>query len=264
MEISAADSEQLISFRSSRRWSKASKILRASDGRPMPILFGVVDRGPVALYGARLQEVILEPSPSDQRAQELLQLRPPTTMMEDWWGNVRTIYAISGLRELNTPISYSSLCKHVDGTPLSNEFKYSYAIVTIAEPSFVPPVQVASDVASAPSRIDAVVSRVVRDTALTRRLKAMHDDRCQLCGVRLEFPTGAAYSEAHHLKPLGRPHNGPDVEENIVVLCPNCHALCDHGAIKVARSSIRIVDGHEIDEEFMEYHNRKISEGMAG
>jgi predicted restriction endonuclease len=93
---------------------------------------------------------------------------------------------------------------------------------------------------------------------MTRRLKSLHDDRCQLCDTRLEFPAGTSYSEAHHLRPLGRPHNGPDVAANIVVVCPNCHALCDHGALMLVRSTIRACEGHEIEEEFIEYHNRKI------
>ncbi len=75
--------------------------------------------------------------------------------------------------------------------------------------------------------------RILRDTALARTLKEIHDDCCQVCGETLELRDGARYSEAHHIKPLGRPHYGPDIEGNILVLCPNHHALCDLRAIEL-------------------------------
>lgn len=259
VQISRADSAQLISFRSSRRWASAHRLLEKSAGASLPILFGVVDEGPEVLYGGRLREVILGPNQSDERAKELLEFRPHTTVTENWWSNsVKTIYAVSGLRELEERIPYSNLLKQSDDTPLSAAFKYSYALVTVADSDVVVCSRGAADLASPPTRIDVVVSRVIRDTALTRRLKSLHDDRCQLCDTRLEFPAGEGYSEAHHLQPLGRPHNGPDMGANILVVCPNCHARCDHGAVTLVRSDIRTIDGHDIGEEFITYHNRNI------
>ena len=57
-------------------------------------------------------------------------------------------------------------------------------------------------------------------------VKRLHDFTCQICGTRLETPAGA-YAETCHIRPVGRPHNGPDVAENILCLCPNCHVLFD-------------------------------------
>ena len=69
-----------------------------------------------------------------------------------------------------------------------------------------------------PARVVATTYRILRDTAAARRLKADHDDRCQICGATIELPDGARYSVAHHIRPLGRPHDGPDIRENMVVL----------------------------------------------
>ncbi|MEU5341247.1 YDG/SRA domain-containing protein [Streptomyces sp. NPDC020766] len=78
------------------------------------------------------------------------------------------------------------------------------------------------------------VQRLVRDAAAARRVKKLYAGECQLCGLRMEGPDGKPYSEGAHIKPIGMPHNGPDVEPNILCLCPNCHVRLDIGAVVVA------------------------------
>ncbi|MGY2992902.1 HNH endonuclease [Mesorhizobium sp. URHB0026] len=106
-----------------------------------------------------------------------------------------------------------------------------------------------------PDRTLTEVYRILRDTQLARRIKTLHSNRCQLCGTALGLADGTDYSEAHHIRPLGAPHNGPDVATNIIVLCPNHHALLDYGAIGLEQSAISVVDGHMIGQEFIAYHN---------
>jgi hypothetical protein len=257
-EIAATDAAQLVTFRSSRKWAGASRLLEELGRGTLPVVFAVVDQGPEVRFRALLQEVKLSPAPGDPRTEELLRLRPPTTREEDPWSdNTKTLYAISGCHELQSPLPYSALLKQSDGRPLSDDFGYSYALVSIAESAgvAVAPTLVASDIATPPARVEAVVSRIVRDTALTRQLKALHDHRCQVCGTRLLLTASQGYSEAHHMKPLGRPHNGPDTAENIVVLCPNCHALCDNAALTLSRTALRTDPAHQIGDDFLEYHN---------
>lgn len=100
--------------------------------------------------------------------------------------------------------------------------------------------------------------RILRDTNLARKLKYLHDNQCQLCGKFLEIKPGEKYSEAHHIKPLGKPHNGPDVANNIIILCPNHHVLCDYGGIKLELDQIRKHPQHAIDKSFIDYHNQTI------
>jgi hypothetical protein len=109
-----------------------------------------------------------------------------------------------------------------------------------------------------PDRAPQTTYRVLRDTALARKVKLLHRDNCQLCGLALAISKQKTYSEAHHIIPLGRDHNGPDITENIIVLCPNHHALCDYGAIRLDRSQIAAAAGHEISDVSIAYHNDRI------
>ena len=107
----------------------------------------------------------------------------------------------------------------------------------------------------APEREEISVSRIIRDTATSKRVKSLNNHECQICGSSIEMPGGQRYAEAHHIKPLGEPHNGPDVSENMICVCPNDHARLDYGAIKLEREKIRFKPGHPISEEFLTYHN---------
>ncbi|MFD0222818.1 HNH endonuclease [Streptomyces hirsutus] len=63
-------------------------------------------------------------------------------------------------------------------------------------------------------------------------MKRLHDDRCQICGLQLSTRFGT-YSEAAHIRGLGRPHNGPDKLSNLLALCPNHHVQFDALAIYI-------------------------------
>lgn len=109
-----------------------------------------------------------------------------------------------------------------------------------------------------PQRVLTQAYRILRDTDLGRRVKNLHQGVCQLCGQTLCLPTGDPYSEAHHIQPLGKPHNGPDIAENIIVVCPNHHALLDYGAVRLDPAELRSVQGHTIGIQYVQYHNERI------
>jgi predicted restriction endonuclease len=90
-------------------------------------------------------------------------------------------------------------------------------------------------------KINTVITRRIRDTALSNAVKTQRNYECQVCGVKL--PMGNTwYAEVHHLKPLG--HDGPDIEANMLVLCPNHHVLFDYGAIAVhPENTNTVIDG---------------------
>jgi len=100
--------------------------------------------------------------------------------------------------------------------------------------------------------------RILRDTALARWLKHIYAYECQMCGMTIELPNGDRYAEVHHIQPLGAPHNGPDILENMLVLCPNHHAMCDLGAIRLALNELRVSKNHPVSLHRLEYHNVKI------
>ncbi|RUU39462.1 HNH endonuclease [Mesorhizobium sp. M6A.T.Ca.TU.002.02.2.1] len=111
----------------------------------------------------------------------------------------------------------------------------------------------------ASDRVETLIYRVLRDTAMARRVKKLHNDRCQICGTVLKLRDGKTYSEAHHIRPLGLPHSGPDVPANILVLCPNHHALLDYGAMSLNEAEVAAMKGHRVEQEFIDYHNREIA-----
>jgi 5-methylcytosine-specific restriction enzyme A len=127
---------------------------------------------------------------------------------------------------------------------------YALLITTQAEP---PPATGIADPQEQYRNI--TLSRRIRDSALIRRLKTLHNNQCQICGLALQLNNGVLYSEGHHIKPLGGNHNGPDTEENVIILCPNHHALCDYRAIRLEYHQIRTHRLHRINEEYIAYHN---------
>jgi putative restriction endonuclease len=110
-------------------------------------------------------------------------------------------------------------------------------------------------------RAETTILRIVRDTALGKRVKRMYDYRCQVCGTRLECE-GGSYAEAAHIRPLGRPHDGPDLLENLLCLCPNHHVLFDKGALMINddfsmdgdASRLLVRRDHSIDHRHLQYH----------
>lgn len=104
-----------------------------------------------------------------------------------------------------------------------------------------------------PERVLQEIYRVLRDTVLARIVKETHQYRCQICGQTLKLGDNTSYAEAHHIMPLGRPHNGPDVHGNILCVCPNDHVLLDYGAIKLDENHLE-----GIGKDFINYHNNNI------
>jgi 5-methylcytosine-specific restriction endonuclease McrA len=63
--------------------------------------------------------------------------------------------------------------------------------------------------------------------AYKRDLDSLGKLECEVCGWRLVGARGDFYGlEAHHIRPLS--HGGQDEADNLVVLCPNHHAMAHH------------------------------------
>ena len=116
----------------------------------------------------------------------------------------------------------------------------------------------AIDLTEPTERVLSETYRILRDTTLSKQLKKLHGYKCQLCHTSIQLGNNRWYVEAHHIKPLGTPHNGPDIPENIICVCPNHHVQLDYGAIVLNHQSISTVLGHNISQEFTDYHNTKI------
>ncbi|MCP1462544.1 HNH endonuclease [Pseudomonas sp. S3E17] len=138
----------------------------------------------------------------------------------------------------------------------SKQFDWSPFIS--APPPPETPLAVDINIEGPAAREEVTTYRVIRDTLLARRAKQLHNYECQLCGHTIELQDGRRYAEAHHIQPLGAPHNGPDVFENIVCVCPNHHAELDYGARPLEHANLRSMEGHSINACYIEYHNTHI------
>ena len=66
-----------------------------------------------------------------------------------------------------------------------------------------------------------------RHNYLMAFIKKYRDYKCQFCATTILKANGSYYIEACHIKP--KAEGGKDALDNILVLCPNCHKLFDHG-----------------------------------
>jgi len=120
-------------------------------------------------------------------------------------------------------------------------------------------------------RTEQVVTKLKRDVSLSEKIKKLHDYTCQICSVRLSSPSGPIAIGAH-IRGLGRPHNGPDVIQNMLCLCPNHHDQFDKLAYYIEPTSLlinglegfegkklRLNKRHKVDLQFLIYHKEQYS-----
>lgn len=101
---------------------------------------------------------------------------------------------------------------------------------------------------------------IIRSQKLVDELKRLYQNTCQLCGQQLQISSGKYYSEVHHVKPLGRLHNGPDHKSNMLCVCPNHHALLDFFSIRLS-PDILLLNKHLVEKSHIDYHNQRF-EGL--
>lgn len=107
-----------------------------------------------------------------------------------------------------------------------------------------------------------MINRIIRETKTAQYIKDLYKNKCQICEIQIKTPVGF-YSEAAHIKGLGKPHNGPDTKENILCLCPNHHTMFDLGIITIdddfkiiglENQTLIVSPNHNIDKDFIKYH----------
>jgi hypothetical protein len=119
----------------------------------------------------------------------------------------------------------------------------------------------------------------LRNTLLGAEIKRRYHNICQVCRIPVPLHGSQCYAEAHHLWPLGSPHFGPDDASNILVLCPNHHAMFDRGAVTIKPDTLKIlhaVEGvfskdarlflepwHQLGQKYLKYHHQEIFEKQS-
>jgi len=96
-------------------------------------------------------------------------------------------------------------------------------------------------------RFSTVVRKIrLRNTLLASEIKRRYGFRCQVCHDTVPL-VNRDYAEAHHMRPMGAPHFGRDIEGNILVVCPTHHVMLDFGAISI---DVQTFDVHHVRGAF--------------
>ncbi len=116
-----------------------------------------------------------------------------------------------------------------------------------------------------PQRKETYTQRIVRNTAVGQEIKALYHYQCMVCNQTI--PTSAGfYAEAAHIKPLGLPHEGPDIKANLLCLCPNHHVMLDLGGFSITddlqllglKGYLTVHPKHTLDERLLAYHRHHV------
>jgi predicted restriction endonuclease len=75
-----------------------------------------------------------------------------------------------------------------------------------------------------------------RNARFVELLKALYEDRCQVCGQRIAGPGGRTRADVHHFEP--RDGEASDRLSNVIVVCPNAHARFELGALRWTQSGL--------------------------
>lgn len=99
-----------------------------------------------------------------------------------------------------------------------------------------------------PTRRQVTTSQFIRNDALAELTRKLAAGMCDLCRQPAPFGTAdGPFLECHHVVPLAE--GGPDVLENTVALCPNCHrrshVLADPRDRLALKKRVQMRDGAE-------------------
>lgn len=191
-----------------------------------------------------------------------------------WRGSPKLWRDIHQIGVLNTPVSLKILREEISdwGWPRSKQ-----PIQTSVPAQFLqqflqiihnPPVP--SDAHVTAPKVKVEYEKRIRDSVMIKKVKAKCGYRCHVkgCDFRLPLSIGVDYVEGHHVKPLA--HDGPDTASNVLILCPNHHALFDY-RIPVFESKTRIRIGdrvenlrpNDLSQEFIDFHNLMATESST-
>jgi len=205
----------------------------------------------------------------------LKELKHPVTVdhinddpvLASWWQSQPWRGRPKSIKPEHVAFRLLSLITHLNPRLASLLGQYSSAV-----PESIRCIEIPDDDDDPPARVHYISSRTVRNTAKGERLKQLYEYKCQVCGYRIRVPRAGSglYVEVHHLRPLGGKHRGRDSWDNMLVLCPNCHAEFDAHATAIDPKMRRIVcydgrhphssrelnfrRGHSLATDNLEYH----------
>lgn len=184
----------------------------------------------------------------------------------------RLIFNISKLELIDSYLYLEVFEQEIIEASFYDEYTNEHTLeISLKNNIHLSPVELSYEDDRIPSTIVSTIVRRVRDTSMSQNLKKLYKDHCQICGKTIQTGNNKYYSEAHHLKPLGSPHFGPDINSNLIVLCPNHHVEFDAKSISLNPDTLLIehidkknqfansklkLSLHTIDLKFIRYHHK--------
>lgn len=227
------DPSRLLTFQSKRLWLSAKKAL--DEQETLKIYLAPIGSEGKLRYEATVKAIVLKPVEDDS----LLKLALPETASEGLWG--KTLYALSHCRPCPER-NLSVLRKAEDGTPLSDNFAYSYALVRELDAG--PPVEChPEEIPEGVKYYEGAISYVMvnayeRNPAARQACVKYHGTNCAVCGFNFAATygeIGAGFIHVHHLKPLASVKKSYQVDpiNDLRPVCPNCHAMLHRSSLSV-------------------------------
>jgi len=116
-----------------------------------------------------------------------------------------------------------------------------------------------TDYEEPPKKYNSKVTRFIRDTTLTKELKIIYNNTCQVCNLKIKIDKNTDYSEVHHVRPLKE--KGEDNFPNMIVLCPNHHTMFDYNVMGISKDGKFIIDNNNKKlSKLFSNNNYKIAE----
>lgn len=94
-----------------------------------------------------------------------------------------------------------------------------------------------------PEIITAKVSKIKRNQAIVKNMKAKYENKCQICSFTFQKKDGGYYSEVAHIAPIHLAEIGMDKPSNLVVLCANHHKMLDFGNLEIVSKTTFKING---------------------
>jgi hypothetical protein len=234
----AARPERFTTFRSSKRWVRAHAA-NVEHGT-LKIYFAPLGGDKGIEYAAMLHRVHLDPNADDPVTQEVLFTELESTRKEGLWEQfdqkVQTLYVISHCEQLVKPFPITELIKASDGTPISQDYSYSYSLVREHQPVPASDFETYPEEIPEPSRYFEGATKTVsvnvyeRSSGARAACLAHHGHACAVCKFDFEATygeLGQGFIHVHHLKFLSTVDQEYEVDpiEDLCPVCPNCHAM---------------------------------------
>jgi hypothetical protein len=130
-QIGRREPERRITFRTSAVWKSGEAALEAHG--PRQVYFFPDTGGNQVEYVATLREILLYPTADDPATEQLLADCLPEAQGQGLWEEydeqVRTLYAISHCRKVESTFPYTALTKLSDGTHVDENYSAGYVLV---------------------------------------------------------------------------------------------------------------------------------------